>query len=170
MHGSTAAGDIDGATLVISSVSDGWFEPAADGWRGLTLNVAMNETGVVFEVQVVLRAMAAARATAAPGGGCRHPPHTERLRCLSEVVGLLGISTQHLKPTAGNTLRQNHGGAGFSDNGSSGGGGGTRIADFGDFITLNPTYDLSISFAATAQNVKDLKGTGAGKGTPHFPL
>lgn len=174
MHGSTAAGDIDGATLVISSVSDGWFEPAADGWRGLTLNVAMNETSVVFEVQVVLRAMAAARATAAPGGGCRHaPPHTERLRCLSEVVGLLGISTQHLKPNAGNTLRQNHGGAGFSDNGSSGGGGGgggTRIADFGDFIALNPTYDLSISFAATAQNVKDLKGTGAGKGTPHFPL
>ena len=74
-------------TVSIARMKDRWNTPSEGGWRDLMLNIVVNGK-VVFEVQVVLRAMLAARSAMDA-----HKAYNQ-FRSFAEVFGLLELSME----------------------------------------------------------------------------
>ena len=97
----------------VSRVKDRWTTPSSSGWRDLMLNVVIN--GVIFEVQIVLRAMLVART--APDA---HKAY-DQYRSFAEVFGLLDLAALAEQQPASGRLNESAGES--EDSGSTGGAG-----------------------------------------------
>jgi hypothetical protein len=132
-------------TVQITRMKDRWNTPSDGGWRDLMLNILVNGK-VVFEVQVVLRAMLAARSAMDA-----HKAYNQ-FRSFAEVFGLLELPMEVVSAGDGGVMN--------GDNGRDGGDGWTAGVVGGSAAAAAAAAAAARIFDLEAEN-KRLAGENA---------